>query len=123
MRVGSQTTACPLRDSERVAPWWQREASVVEAVFGGRVVARSDRTVVVEDNHYFPAEDVDWDALRPSRSKSLCPWKGIASYYTVAVDGARDRNAAWTYHHPSPLARQIKDHVAFWHSVRVVVHD
>ena len=52
--------------------------------------------------------------------KSLCPWKGVASYYTVEVDGARDTNAAWTYRHPSPLARRIKNHIAFWGDVVVV---
>ncbi len=75
---------------------------MIEAVFNGQVIARSERTVVVERNHYFPAADVDSQFLRRSRMKSLCPWKGIASYYTVDVGGVRDRQAAWTYRHPSP---------------------
>jgi uncharacterized protein (DUF427 family) len=91
----------------------------VKAVFNGQVIARSDDTVVVEGNQYFPPEDVDQRYLHRSRMKSLCPWKGVASYYTVEVDGARDANAAWTYRHPSPLARRIKNHVAFWGSVAV----
>jgi uncharacterized protein (DUF427 family) len=91
----------------------------VEALFNGEVIARSDRTVVVEGNHYFPLDDVRTEYLSRSWAKSLCPWKGIASYHTVAVNGARDRNAAWTYRHPSPLARNIKNHVAFWHRVQV----
>ncbi len=88
-----------------------------EAVYNGQVVARSDNTVVVEDNHYFPPSDVDQQYLRRTRMKSLCPWKGVASYYTVVVNGASERNAAWTYRHPSPLARSIKNHVAFWGTV------
>ena len=96
---------------------------MVEAIFKGRVIARSDRTVVVEHNHYFPPQDVRMEFLRRSRAKSLCPWKGIASYYSVEADGARDRHAAWTYRHPSPLARRIKNHIAFWHTVRITDAD
>lgn len=92
---------------------------MVEAVFQGRVIARSDDTVVVEGNHYFPPGAVDERYLEASRTKSLCPWKGVASYYTVRVDGSASPNAAWTYRHPSPLARRIKNHVAFWGDVTV----
>lgn len=92
-----------------------------EAVYEGQVIARSDNTVVIEGNHYFPSGEVDERYLRRSRMKTLCPWKGLASYYTVAVDGTADRNAAWTYRHPSPLARSIKNHIAFWG--KVIVRD
>lgn len=92
---------------------------MIEATFNGQVIAASNDTVVVEGNHYFPLADVDDRFLRRSRMKSLCPWKGVASYFTVEVDGLQDRNAAWTYRHPSPLARKIKNHVAFWQNVSV----
>ncbi len=97
--------------------------SVYEAIFNGQVIARSDATILVEGNHYFPPEAVRPEFLQRTRMKSLCPWKGAASYYTVEVDGARDTNAAWTYRHPSPLARRIKNHVAFWGDVVVVRAD
>lgn len=93
---------------------------MVEAVFNGQVIARSAHTVVVEGNHYFPPADVDERFLVRSRAKTLCPWKGVASYYGVQVDGVQDRNAAWTYRHPSPLARRIKNHVAFWGGVQIL---
>lgn len=89
------------------------------AVFNGRVLARSDRTVVVDGNHYFPPDDVADQYLHRTAMRSICPWKGIASYYTVDVDGAQLRNAAWTYRHPSPLARKIKNHIAFWGAVEI----
>ncbi len=92
---------------------------MVEAVFQGQVIARSEDTVVIEGNHYFPPGAVDHQYLRRSRMKSVCPWKGLASYYTVEVDDAAGRNAAWTYRHPSPLARSIKNHIAFWGDVTV----
>ena len=91
-----------------------------EAIFNGQVIARSNATILVEGNRYFPPEALESEFLQRTRMKSLCPWKGVASYYTVEVDGARDTNAAWTYRHPSPLARRIKNHVAFWGRVRVV---
>jgi len=90
-----------------------RDRVMVEAVFNGQVIARSEHTVIVEGNHYFPPVSIRSEFLTKSRAKSLCPWKGIASYYTVAVSGVDGGNAAWTYRHPSPLARRIKDHVAF----------
>ncbi len=92
---------------------------MIEACLAGQVIAPSDRTLVLEGNHYFPPEDVEDRFLTRTRMKSLCPWKGIASYYTVDVGTARARDGAWTYRHPSPFARRIKNHVAFWSDVGV----
>ena len=91
----------------------------MKAVWNGAVIAESDRTKVVEGNHYFPPEDVDERYLRPSLMRSLCFWKGIASYYTLEVGGERNRNAAWTYHHPLPWIGKIRDHIAFWDGVEI----
>ncbi len=93
---------------------------MTEAIFNGVVIARSADTVLVEGNYYFPPDSVEERYLASSRAKTLCPWKGLASYYTVEVDGVRARNAAWTYRHPLPLARRIKNHVAFWGGVQVI---
>lgn len=91
----------------------------MQAVFNNVVIAESDDTVVVEGNHYFPAESLDSSYLVASSTHSLCPWKGRASYYTVQVDGVTSRDAAWFYPKPSPLARRIKGRVAFWRGVEV----
>lgn len=91
----------------------------VQATWNGKVIAESDRTVRVEGNHYFPPDAVDRAYLEPSSRHSICPWKGRASYYDVVVDGERNGAAAWYYPNPTPVARKIKDHVAFWHGVRV----
>jgi len=93
-----------------------------QARWGGVVLAESDQVHVVEGNVYFPPESVRGHYLTRTRLHTLCPWKGIASYYTITVEGRANRNAAWTYRHPSPLARKIKNHVAFWRGV-VVEHD
>ena len=83
------------------------------------MIAESDRTKIVEGNHYFPIEDINTDLLTDSPTHTRCPWKGKASYYTVVVDGEANTDAAWTYPKPSVLARGIKGYVAFWHGVEV----
>jgi uncharacterized protein (DUF427 family) len=92
----------------------------MKALWNGAVLAESDSTLEVEGNHYFPPDSIDRRYFERTRRKSLCPWKGIATYYTVEVDGERYERAAWTYRHPSPLARRIKNHVAFSDDVEVV---
>ena len=91
----------------------------MKAVWNGVVLAESDETIQLEGNHYFPAESVDDAHLRRSKMRWLCPWKGIASYYTVEVEGEQNRNAAWTYRHPPPWIRKIRNHVAFWNGVEI----
>ena len=91
----------------------------MRATWNGAVIAESDDTVVVEGNHYFPADAVDRSVLRPSATHTVCPWKGTASYYTVEVDGETNPDAAWYYPDPKPAATQIKDRVAFWKGVEV----
>ena len=92
---------------------------MVTARWNGAVVAESDDTVVVEGNHYFPRDAVNPALLRDSNSHTVCPWKGTASYYTLAVDGAENRNAAWYYPDPKPAAAEIRDRIAFWKGVEV----
>jgi uncharacterized protein (DUF427 family) len=92
---------------------------MIRATWNGAVLAESDDTVVVEGNHYFPLEAVDSHYLRESATHTRCPWKGTASYYTVAVDGKENRDAAWYYPEPSPAARQVTGRVAFWRGVTV----
>lgn len=91
----------------------------MQAVFNGTVIAESDETVVVEGNHYFPPESVRQEYVHGSRLRTLCPWKGLASYCDVDVEGMASPNAAWFYPRPSFLARRIKGRVAFWNGVEV----
>lgn len=92
----------------------------MRAIWNGTVLAESEDTVVVEGNHYFPAESLRAEYFAPSDHRSVCPWKGVASYRSVVVDGQVNPDAAWEYEHPSILARKIKGHVAFWRGVDVV---
>ncbi len=83
------------------------------------MIAESNDTVVVEGNHYFPADSINKAFFKASATQTHCPWKGNASYYTVAVEGKENADAAWYYPEPSELAKKIKDHVAFWKGVEV----
>ncbi len=91
----------------------------VIATYEGTEIARSDDTVVVEGNHYFPPEDVKTGVLEPSDSHTTCPWKGEASYYDVVVGEHRNHDAAWYYPAPKDAAKEIIDRVAFWRGVDV----
>jgi len=92
---------------------------VARAMWMGKVIAESDRCVLVEGNRYFPAESVRQEFLRPSATHTVCPWKGTASYYHLEVDGTRNADAAWYYPEPKPAAEEIRGHIAFWNGVRV----
>lgn len=91
----------------------------MKAVWNGATIAQSDDTIVVEGNHYFPADSVRREYLRQSRMVSLCPWKGIARYHSLKVDGAKNPRAAWEYPQPFPWIRKIQGHVAFWNGVEI----
>ncbi len=82
-------------------------------------IARSDDTVVVEGNHYFPRDAVDPAVLTASTTTSICPWKGTASYHSLVVNGKENKDAAWFYADPKSAAAEIKDRIAFWKGVEV----
>jgi len=91
----------------------------MKAIWNGKVIAESNDTVVVENNHYFPLGSVNQDYLMNSDRTSFCPWKGTASYYNINVDDETNENAAWYYPEPKDAAKEIKDRVAFWNGVQV----
>jgi len=91
----------------------------MKAIWNEVVLAESEKTVVVEGNHYFPPGSVNHEYLEESSTHSTCPWKGEASYYNISVGGKENRDAAWFYPDPKQAASKIKDHVAFWRGVEV----
>jgi len=91
----------------------------MKAIWSGQTIAQSDKTIVVEGNHYFPPDSVDEKFLKPSDMHSTCPWKGEASYHHVVVDGKTSEDAAWYYPDPKESANNIKGYVAFWRGVEV----
>lgn len=92
---------------------------MASATWNGVTVAESDATVVIEGNHYFPPEAVNTELLRPSSTTSRCPWKGVANYYSLEVDGKTNQDAVWYYAEPKAAAADIKGYLAFWKGVEV----
>ena len=94
-----------------------RSRVVVKA--GGKIIAdTSDALTLREASYppvqYIPRRDVDMAALTRSEHTTYCPYKGDASYYSIAAGGDRSRNAVWTYESPFEAMAQIKDYVAFY---------
>jgi len=92
---------------------------LMKALWNNQVIAESNDTVVVENNHYFPKNSVKAEYLKDSNTHSTCPWKGLASYYTLEIDGKQNPDAAWYYPEPKEAAANIKDYVAFWKGVKI----
>ena len=92
-----------------------------KAIWNGVVLAESDNCEVVEGNQYFPPNSIKREYFKESSMHSTCPWKGLASYYSIEVNGKENKDAAWYYPEPKDAAKQIKDHVAFWKGVEVEV--
>ena len=92
----------------------------MKAIWNKTVIAESDDTVVVEKNHYFPLTSVKAEYLQPSKTTTLCSWKGTANYYTLRVDGVTNADAVWYYAEPKDAAKQIRGRVAFWKGVEVI---
>lgn len=90
-----------------------------KAIWNNTVLAESDKTIVVEGNHYFPREAIYEQYFQDSSTHTVCSWKGTASYFDVVVDGKVNRDAAWYYPAPSSAANQIAGYIAFWRGVQV----
>jgi uncharacterized protein (DUF427 family) len=91
----------------------------MKAIWNNQVIAESNDTVIVENNHYFPESSINKEFFKESDKPSGCPWKGTASYYSVEVKGDTNKDAAWYYADPKLAAKEIKGHVAFWKGVEV----
>jgi uncharacterized protein (DUF427 family) len=92
----------------------------MKAIWNGQVLAESNDTVVVENNHYFPPSSLNMAHFVESTHQTGCPWKGTASYYSISVGEQTNANAAWYYKEPKDAAKQIKGRVAFWKGVQVL---
>ena len=92
----------------------------MKAIWNGEIIAESNETIVVEDNHYFPADSVKKEFLEPSDTRSDCYWKGEASYYSIKADDEINKDAAWYYPEPKEKALNIKNYVAFWKGVEII---
>jgi uncharacterized protein (DUF427 family) len=88
----------------------------MKAVFDGEVIAESDEVVQIESNWYYPPASVKMDKLTPNPMSTVCPWKGLASYYDVTSPktGEVRQGGAWQYKEPKPAAKEITGFIAFY---------
>ncbi|MBI4852919.1 MAG: DUF427 domain-containing protein [Acidobacteria bacterium] len=91
----------------------------MKATWNGTVIAESDKTIVIEGNHYFPPDSINKAYFRQSGTHTFCGWKGHASYFHIVVDSQVNKDAAWFYPEPKEAAKQIKGYVAFWNGIKV----
>ena len=91
----------------------------MKAIWNGATLAESNETIVVEGNHYFPADAINKEYFKPSGTHTVCGWKGTASYYDVEVNGETNKDAAWFYPDCKPDAKNIEGYIAFWKGVKV----
>ncbi len=93
----------------------------IQVIFNGVTLADSQQTYrVLETSHppvyYIPPEDIQQQYLQFTSQHSYCEWKGMASYYTVAVGDKQVTKAGWYYPNPTSAFAAIKDFVAFYPS-------
>jgi len=91
----------------------------MKAIWNGEIIAENADAVMLEGNHYFPIESVNMKYMKPSDTRTTCPWKGEARYYSIEVGGKKNIDAAWYYPEPKEAAANIKGCVAFWKGVEV----
>lgn len=92
---------------------------MAKAIWNGVVIAESDNYEMVEGNYYFPENSIKQEYFKPSNTHTTCSWKGVASYYTIVVNGEENKDAAWYYPNPKDKAKNIKNYIAFWRGVKV----
>ncbi len=91
----------------------------MKAIWNNEILAESNDTIVIEKNHYFPAESLNSEFFVDSNTHTTCPWKGEASYKTLEVNGETNKDAAWYYPNPKYPAKEIKGYYAFWKGVTI----
>lgn len=91
----------------------------MKATWNGKTIAESNSTLVVEGNHYFPADSIIKECFQPSETHTVCGWKGTANYYNIVVNDETNKDAAWYYPDTKPDAKNIKGYIAFWKGIMV----
>ena len=91
---------------------------VIRIILGDRAVLETrDAKRVLETSHppvyYLPREDFTCELIASER-RSLCEWKGLASYWSLRQDGRTATDCAWSYPDPMPAFASIRDHLAVY---------
>lgn len=91
----------------------------VKIVLGGETVAESSRAVFLFETrlptrYYIPRDDVRMDLLTPTVSRTSCPYKGDAAYWSATVGGTEYQDIVWSYPEPIPECAKITDLMCFY---------
>jgi uncharacterized protein (DUF427 family) len=91
----------------------------VHVLFDGAEIGSSLKALKLDEpgaplRYYFPREDVQPGILEATETHTTCPFKGVASYYTIKTLTADGPDQVWYYPDPCPLVEPIRDHLAFW---------
>jgi uncharacterized protein (DUF427 family) len=98
-----------------------RESSVhVRVAVAGKTIAETDRPGILSETglpnrYYIAPEDVRGEFLRQSAKHTVCPYKGTASYKTLAIGERRIEDAAWFYPQPLESAAKVRGWLCFLH--------
>jgi len=97
----------------------------MKAVWNGNIIAESDSCIEIEGNQYFPPESVNKNFLVESIYHTTCPWKGVAHYFSLNVNGTMNENAAWYYPVPKEgsiekVGKDFANYIAFWNGVKII---
>lgn len=90
---------------------------MARASLDGVILAESEAVETVEGCLYFPRETVRMEHLEPCETRTICPWRGLATYYDVRVGDRVVPAAAWSYEEPKRRARRLEGFVAFWKAI------
>ncbi len=91
----------------------------MKATWNGKIIAESEETIIIEGNHYFPADSIVKECFEETDTHTVCGWKGTANYYTINVNDEKNVDAAWYYPEAKADAKNIENHVAFWKGVEI----
>ncbi len=91
----------------------------MKAIWNGELIAESDDTIVIDNNHYFPVDSIKSESYKPSETDTVCNWKVTAGYYTLDVNGQQNPDAAWYYAEASKMAKSFEGYVSVWKGMEV----
>jgi uncharacterized protein (DUF427 family) len=91
----------------------------VRVRFGDQILVDTAHGLILKEGglppvHYLPRADADMAALVATSRKTRCPFKGEASYFSIADAGQRGENAVWSYEDPIVGVEAIAGHLAFY---------
>ena len=92
---------------------------MIKAIWNGKIIAESEDVIKIFGTFYFPANSVNQEYLHRSNTRTISFWNGIASYYSIVVDGKENHDAAWFYEDAGEIIENMKDRIAFWKDVRI----